>query len=73
MNETEKEQALIEEGKINPIGGVRYVGVFPETYSKLISYLHSRPYAEVARLLAEMATNEKQIAINEGEQQEAGS
>lgn len=71
MNETEKEQALIEEGKIKPL--TRYVGVFPETYSKLINYLQSRPYAEVARLLAEMATNEKQIAINEGEQQEAGS
>lgn len=66
MNEQEKEQALIEEGKIKAIEPTRYVGVFPDTYSKIVTYLQNRPYAEVARLLAEMATSERQIETNNG-------
>ena len=59
-----EEQEAIEEGKINPLPSTRYVGLFPETYSKLVNYLQTRPFKEVAGLLQEMAVNERQIEIN---------
>ena len=60
----DKEQEAIEEGKINPLPSARYVGLFPDTYSKLVNYLQTRPFKEVAGLLQEMATNERQIEIH---------
>lgn len=58
----DEEQNHIEEGKIKPL---QYVGVTPDTYTKLVRYLQARPYAEVAALLSEMAKGGKTIQVNE--------